>query len=37
MAGAQGYVTRQVAEQISSAYDRLCMRRGPSERAAAWR
>lgn len=33
MAGAQPYVTREAAEHIARTYDRLCMRRGPSERS----
>ena len=33
MAGAQRYVTREGAEQITRTYDQLCMRRGPSERS----
>lgn len=33
MAGAQQYVTREAAEQISRTFDQLCMRRGPSDRS----
>ena len=36
MAGAQPYVTWYAAEHIARAYDQLCMRRGPSERARVY-